>query len=152
MHPRPPGRHINDWQLTANFELWVEIFCEPTYFHVRIPKPCLSVCPYPKKRNHPSFVNISPTLVIDTSMERFSRVLQYGNPKILFFSQKGRNWILTCILICAENWNHLSKMKHEWKGLHEFSIMRTQKIEFIKKKTCLSESFWCHVFCKQCLA
>ena len=31
--------------------------------------------------NHLSFVNISPTLVIDTSMERSSRVLQHGNPK-----------------------------------------------------------------------
>ena len=37
-----------------------------------IQKLCLSVCPYPKKRNHPSFVNISPTLLIDTSMERSS--------------------------------------------------------------------------------
>ena len=34
------------------------------------------------------FVNISPTLVIDTSMERFSLVLQHGNPKILGFSKK----------------------------------------------------------------
>ena len=31
-----------------------------------------SVCPYPEKINHHSFVNISPTLVIDTSMERSS--------------------------------------------------------------------------------
>ena len=29
----------------------------------------VSVCPYPEKRNHPSVVNISATLVIDTSME-----------------------------------------------------------------------------------
>ena len=36
-----------------------------------------------KSWNHLSFVNISPTLVIDTSMERSSRVLQHGNPKIL---------------------------------------------------------------------
>ena len=71
-----------DRRLTTNFELWVEIFCVPTCFHVRIPKPCPSVCPYPEKRNHLSFVNISPTLVIDTSMERSSRVLQHGNPKI----------------------------------------------------------------------
>ena len=58
----------------------------PTCFHVRIPKPCLSVCPHPKKRNHHSFVNISQwrsiTLVIDASMERSSRVLQHGNPKM----------------------------------------------------------------------
>ena len=35
-----------------------------------------------KSWNPLSFVNISPTLVIDTSMERSSRVLQHGNPKI----------------------------------------------------------------------
>ena len=64
---------------------------------MRIPKPCLSVClsvrllsicPYHKKRNHHSFVNISPTLIIDTSMERSPRVLHHGNPKIWFFFQK----------------------------------------------------------------
>ena len=48
----------------------------------------LSVCPHPEKRNHHSFVNISPTLVIDTSMERSSRVLQHGNQKIWFFFSK----------------------------------------------------------------
>ena len=37
--------------------------------------------------NHLSFVNISPTFVIDTSMERSSQVLQHGYPKI-FFSKK----------------------------------------------------------------
>ena len=55
-----------------------------------------SVCPYPEKRNHLSFVNISPTLVIDTSMERSSRVLHDANPKILiFFSKKFEIRILT---------------------------------------------------------
>ena len=43
------------------------------------------VCPYPEKKNHPGFVNISPTLVIDASMERSSRVLQHGKQKIDFF-------------------------------------------------------------------
>ena len=81
-----------DRRLTTNFELWVEIFCVPTCFHVRIPKPCLSVCPYPEKRNHHSFVNISPTLVIDTSMERSSWVLHHGNLKMWIFFQKVRNW------------------------------------------------------------
>ena len=84
------GEAYRDRQLTTNFEFWVEIFYVPTCFHVRIPKPCLSVCPsvclsicpYPEKRNHHSFVNISPTLVIDTSMERSSRVLHHGNQKI----------------------------------------------------------------------
>ena len=44
-----------------------------------------------KSWNHVSFVNISPTLVINTSMERSSRVLQHGNPKIWFFFFKVRN-------------------------------------------------------------
>ena len=39
------GEAYRHRQLTTNFELWVEIFCVPTCFHVRIPKPCLSVCP-----------------------------------------------------------------------------------------------------------
>ena len=67
---------------------------------------CLSVCPHPEKRYHHSFVNIRPTLVIDTSMERFSRVLHHGNPKIGFFffqkSSKFKFWLLT------KSWNHLS--------------------------------------------
>ena len=46
---------------------------------------CLSISPCPEKRNRPGFVNISPTLVIDTSMEKCSRVLHCGNPKFYFF-------------------------------------------------------------------
>ena len=46
------------------------------------------VCPYPEKINRHGFVNISTTLVIDTSMERSSRVLQHGNQKIRFFKEK----------------------------------------------------------------
>ena len=133
------GEAYRDRWLATNFELWVEIFWVPTCFHVRIPKPCLSVCrsfclsvrpsvhpsvcQHTEKRNHHSFVNISPTLVIenlfffqksskfkiwlltnswnhlslvdisptlviDTSMERSSRVLHHGNPKIWFFFSK----------------------------------------------------------------
>ena len=37
------GDAYRDRQLTTNFELRVEIFCVPTCFHLRIPKPCLSV-------------------------------------------------------------------------------------------------------------
>ena len=107
------GEAYRNRRLTTNFELWVEIFCVPTYFHMRIPKPCLSVCPsvcpsicpYPEKRNHPSFVNISPTLVNDTSMERSSRVLQHGNPKVWIFfpkSSKFEFWLST------KSWNHHS--------------------------------------------
>ena len=58
-----------------------------------------------KSLNHISFVNISPTLVIDTSMERFSRVLHHGNPKIWFFFQKSSKFEF-CLL--TKSWNHLS--------------------------------------------
>ena len=100
------GEAYRDRRLTTNLELWVEIFCVPTCFHVRIPKPCLclsvcpsvcpsvclSICPYPEKRNHHSFVNISPTLVIDTSMERSSRVLlHHGTQKFDLSFKKVRN-------------------------------------------------------------
>ena len=66
---------------------------------------CPSVCPHPEKRYHHSFVNISPTLVIDTSMESSSRVLHHGNPKIWILFQKSSKfefWLLT------KSWNHLS--------------------------------------------
>ena len=80
---------------------------------MRIPKPCLSVrpsvclsvCPHPEKRYHHSFVNISPTLIIDTSMERSSRVLHHGNPKIWFFFQKSSKFEF---LLLTKSWNHLS--------------------------------------------
>ena len=94
------GEAYRDRRLTTNFELWVEIFCVPTCFHMRIPNPCLSVCPsvrlsvcpHPEKRNQHSFVNMSPTLEIDTSMERSSRTLYHGNPKNwFFFFKKVRN-------------------------------------------------------------
>ena len=37
------GEAYRDRRLTTNFELWVEIFCVPTCFHMWIPKPCLPV-------------------------------------------------------------------------------------------------------------
>ena len=54
-----------------------------------------------KSWNHLSFVNISPTLVIDTSMDRSSPVLFHGNSKIQKKS-KFEFWLLT------KSWNHLS--------------------------------------------
>ena len=103
------GEAYRNRRLTTNFELWVKIFCVPTCFHMRIPKPCLSVCPsiclYPEKRNHPSFVNVSPTLVIDTSMERSSQVLQHGNPKIWIFFQKSLKFEFWFLM---KSWNHLT--------------------------------------------
>ena len=41
-----------------------------------------------KSWNHHSFVNISPTLVIDTSIEWSSRVLHHGNPEMWKFFKK----------------------------------------------------------------
>ena len=52
--------------------------------------------------NHLSFVNISPTLVNDTSIERSSRVLQHGNPNFFFKSLKFEFRLMT------KGWNHLS--------------------------------------------
>ena len=65
----------------------------------------IEFCPYPEfpyaeKKNRPGFVNISPTLVIDTSTERSSRVLQHK--KFDFFFQKSSKLNSTCILTCAE--------------------------------------------------
>ena len=82
--------------------------CPSVCLSVRLsvrPSVCLSVCPHPEKRYHHSFINISPTLMIDTSMERSSRVLHHGNPKIWIFFQKSLKfefWLLT------KSWNHLS--------------------------------------------
>ena len=47
-----------------------------------------------KSWNHLSIVNIGPTLVIDTSMERSSRVLQHGNIKIWFKKNSKLNFDL----------------------------------------------------------
>ena len=48
----------------------------------------IEFCPYPEKRNRLGFVDICPTLVIDTSMERSLRVLQHWIPKSWFFSKE----------------------------------------------------------------
>ena len=67
------GDAYSNRQLTLNFELWVEIFCVPTCFHMRIPKPCLFVCPYTEKTYH---------------LERSLWVLHYGNPEMWNFFKK----------------------------------------------------------------
>ena len=69
------------------------------------PSVCPSVCPHPEKRNPLSFVNISPTLVIDASIERSSRVLHHGNPKIWIFFQKSSKFEIWLLM---KSWNHLS--------------------------------------------
>ena len=70
------------------------------------PSVCLSICPYSEKRNHHSFVNISPTLVIDASMERSSQVLHDAKPKIwFFFFQKSSKFEFWLVL---KSWNNIS--------------------------------------------
>ena len=109
---------------------------------------CLSVCPYPEKRNHHSFVNISPTLVIDTSMERSLRVLQHGNPKIWFFFQKSSKFELWLVL---KSWNSLSFVNISPTLVIDTSMERssrvlqseTQKLDFFFKKVRNSNfDFW----------
>ena len=76
-------KKLNFFQKSSKFEFWLVL----------------------KSWNNLSFVNISPTLVIDASLERSSRVIQHGNPKIWFFFQKSSKfefWLLT------KSWNNLS--------------------------------------------
>ena len=104
MHPRPPGRHIgiDSWPLILSFELKFFVYRHVSMWGFQNPA-CLSVCPHPEERSHHSFVNISPTLVIDASMERSLRVLQHRNPKIwLFLCSKFEFWLVT------KSWNHLT--------------------------------------------
>ena len=77
-----------------------------------------------KSWNHPSFVNISPTIVIDTSIERSSRVLQHGNPKIDFFSKKFEIefWIV------PKSWNHPSFVNISPTIVIDTSIERSSRV------------------------
>ena len=79
-----------------------------------------------KSWNHLSFVNISPTLVIDTSMERSSRVLHHGNPKIRCFffckSSKFEFWLLT------KSWNHLSFVNSSPTLVIDTSMERSSRV------------------------
>ena len=81
----------------------------------------LSICPYPEKRNYSGFVNFSPTLVIDTSMERSSRVLQHGNPKIQK-SSKFEFWNVT------KSWNHLSFVNISSTLVIDTSMERSSRV------------------------
>ena len=78
-----------------------------------------------KSWNHRSFDNISPKLVIDTSMERSSRVLHHGNPKIWKKNQKSSKikfWLLT------KNWNHRSFVNISPKLVIDTSMERSSRI------------------------
>ena len=80
----------------------------------------IEFCPYPEfpyaeKRNRPGFVNTSPTLVIDTSMVRSSRVATTTwKPRnlIFFFFKKVRNWIWLVFWLVLKSWNHSSRSQH----------------------------------------
>ena len=71
--------------------------------------------------NHHSFVKISPTLVIDTSMERPSWVLHHGNPKIWFF-QKSSNFDFW------RSWDHLSFVNISPTLVIDTSIERPSRV------------------------
>ena len=97
-----------------------------------------------KSWNHLSFVNISPTLVIATSMEKSSRALQHLDPKIWFFFFK-KDWNLNFDLYFDLSWraeitlaSSISvlhrQLIHQWKCLHEYYSTETQKFELFSKK------------------
>ena len=91
-----------------------------------------------------SIINISPTLVIDTSMERSVRVLHHGNPKIWFFFKKSSKFEFWLVI---KNWNHLSFVNisptlvidgliHQCKGLHKYHLQhRSPKIKILFQKS-----------------
>ena len=78
MHPRYPGMYIaiDSWLLIFSFELKIFVCRHASIRGIRN-RVCLSV----PRENSPSFVNISPIVVIDSSMERFTQVLHHGKPK-----------------------------------------------------------------------
>ena len=113
--------------------------------------------PCPEKRNNPGFVNISPTLVINTSLESSSRVLQHGKPKIWIILRKISKLIFDLYLdLCWRAEITLASsiyvlqwlLIYQWEGLYEYYSMETQKIEFLFKKvrnwnlTCIFTSSW----------
>ena len=92
------------------------------FFFKKLEIDAIEFCPYPEfpyaeKRNRPGFVNISPTLVIDTSTERSSRVLQHGNQKFFFFFKKVRNWIW----LVLKSWYQHSSRSHLYVDIGDAS-------------------------------
>ena len=98
--------------------------------------------------NYLSFVNITPTLIIDTTMERFLRILQHENAKIWFFFQKSSKFEFWFVTKC---WDHLSFVNisptlvidtsMDRSYFHKYYNMETQKYEVSAV-----------MFCKQFLA
>ena len=74
-------------------------------------------------------------LAIDTSMERSSRELQHGNPKIWFKKKSKLNfdscWQAEITLASSISILHW-KLIHLWKGLHEYYNMPMENVNFKK--------------------
>ena len=96
------------------------------------------ICLLTKSWNHLSFVNISPTLVIDTSMERSSRVLQHGNPKIIFFFKKVRNsnfdfWQRAEITLASSIQSYISNWYINGMVFTSTTPWKPRKVKFFQK-------------------
>ena len=81
------GETYRDRRLTNNFELWVEIFCVPTCFHMRIPEPCLSVClsVCPWLRQYQSYIS---NWCINRKI--FTSITAWKPIKLIFFQRSSK--------------------------------------------------------------
>ena len=93
------GDAHSDRQLTPNFELWVKIFYIPICFHMRIPKPSVSVrTPRKEISNHPGFVNISPTAVIEYYNMETKNFYFFFKKVEIEFSLVLKSWNYLCVV------------------------------------------------------
>ena len=108
-------KNLNFFQKSLKFEFWLMT----------------------KSWNHLSFINISPTLVIYTSMESSSRVLHHGNPKIWIFFQKSlkfKFWLVT------KSWNHLSFVNIRSTVVNYTWMERSSRLLYYEKSKILFPS------------
>ena len=108
---------------------------------------CLSICLETEKRNHPGFLNINPTVVIDTSMERSSRVIHHGKletqkfdfffkkVRILTYDEELKSHSLRQYQSYIGNWYTIGKV-----FTSSYYSMETQKFDFFQKS--LKFEFW----------
>ena len=82
---------------------WVDIFLCEDMFPYEDSKT-VSVCPYPEKRNRPTFVNNSPTIINDTWTEKSSRVLyiSWETKKIIFLKKKHAYLSVSAVMFCKQ--------------------------------------------------
>ena len=118
----------------------------------------LSVCPYPEKRNHPILVNISPTLVIDTSIERSPQVLHHGHAYILYFFKKCSIFFHLYFELCEVLDHPISQYQSYSSNWYINGKVFTSTMEWKPKNLILLRkkhaylSFSAIMFCKQFLA